>query len=117
MEFTISSAFELCEKSGDSSDNYSDDDDDDDDDDNMTSSKSSTNWDAVLNEYESYVNQYIALMKKAQNGDMSAMSDYAKMLEKAERLSDKLDNAEDEMTSTQLSRYMKITNKMANAAF
>lgn len=117
LKFTISSAFELCEKSGDSSDNYSDDDDDDDDDDNMTSSKSSTNWDAVLNEYESYVNQYIALMKKAQNGDMSAMSDYAKMLEKAERLSDKLDNAEDEMTSAQLSRYLKITNKMANAAF
>lgn len=117
LKFTISSAFELCEKSGDSSDNYSDDDDDDDDDDNMTSSKSSTNWDAVLDEYESYVNQYIAFMKKAQKGDMSAMNDYAKMLEKAERLSDKLGGAEDEMTSTQLSRYMKITNKMANAAF
>lgn len=119
LKFTISSAFELCEKSGDSSDNYSDDDDDDDDDDNddLASSKGSTNWDAVLNEYESYVNQYISLMKKAQNGDMSAMSDYAKMLEKAERLSDKLDDAEDEMTSTQLSRYMKITNKLANAAF
>ena len=90
---------------------------DDDDDDDISSSKSSTNWDAVLNEYESYVNQYIALMKKVQKGDMSAMSEYPKMLEKAERLSDKLDDAEDEMTSTQLSRYMKITNKMANAAF
>ena len=91
--------------------------DEDDDDDDISSSKSSTNWDAVLNEYESYVNQYIALMKKVQKGDMSAMSEYPKMLEKAERLSDKLDDAEDEMTSTQLSRYMKITNKMANAAF
>ena len=90
---------------------------DDDDDDDISSSKSSTNWDAVLDEYESYVNQYIAFMKKAQKGDMSAMNDYAKMLEKAERLSDKLGGAEDEMTSTQLSRYMKITNKMANAAF
>lgn len=111
LKFTISSAFELCEKSGDSSDDEEDDDEID------ASSKSSTNWDAVLNEYESYVNQYIALMKKAQKGDMSAMSDYAKMLEKAERLSDKLDDAEDEMTSTQLSRYMKITSKMASAAF
>jgi hypothetical protein len=110
LKFTISSAFELCEKSGDSSNNYSDDDD-------LASSKGSTNWDAVLNEYESYVNQYIALMKKVQKGDMSAMSEYPKMLEKAERLSDKLDDAEDEMTSTQLSRYLKITNKMANAAF
>ena len=121
LKFTISSAFELCEKSGvssndDDDDDY-DDDDDDDDDDDMASSKSSTNWDAVLDEYESYVNQYIAFMKKAQKGDMSAMNDYAKMLEKAERLSDKLGGAEDEMTSTQLSRYMKITNKMANAAF
>lgn len=114
LKFTISSAFELCEKSEVSS---NDDDDDDDDDDDMASSKSSTNWDAVLDEYESYVNQYIAFMKKAQKGDMSAMSDYAKMLEKAERFSDKLGGAEDEMTSTQLSRYVKITNKMANAAF
>ena len=93
-----------------------DDDDDDGDDDDIASSKSSTNWDAVLNEYESYVNQYISLMKKAQKGDMSAMTEYAKMLEKAENLSDKLDDAEDEMTSAQLSRYMKITNKLANAA-
>ena len=108
LKFTISSAFELCEKSESSSN---------DDDDDISSSKSSTNWDAVLDEYESYVNQYIAFMKKAQKGDMSAMNDYPKMLEKAERFSDKLDDAEDEMTSTQLSRYMKITNKMANAAF
>lgn len=108
LKFTISSAFELCEASGSSSN---------DDDDDISSSKSSTNWDAVLNEYESYVNQYIALMKKVQKGDVSAMSEYPKMLEKAERLSDKLEDAEDEMTSTQLSRYMKITNKLANAAF
>lgn len=80
-------------------------------------STSSTNWDKVLDEYESYVNQYIALMKKAKNGDMSAVSEYPQMLEKAQRVAEKLEDADDAMTAAQMARYTQITNKMAQAAY
>ena len=69
-------------------------------------------WDKVLDEYEKYVNQYIKTYKKAMNGDMSAMADYAKLLEKAQKLSAKLEKAKGQMTDAQLKRYMKITQKM-----
>lgn len=91
--------------------------DSDEDDDELASSKNSTNWDKVLDEYESYVNQYIVLMKKAQNGDMSAINEYAEMLEKAESFADKLENADDAMTPAQMARYTKITAKMTQAAY
>lgn len=73
-------------------------------------------WDKILDEYEKFVDQYIKLYKKAMAGDMSALSEYTKILEKAEKLSEQLAEAEDEMTPAQLNRYMKIVNKMAKAA-
>ncbi|MBR6125581.1 hypothetical protein IKQ19_18650 [Candidatus Saccharibacteria bacterium] len=100
-----------------SNDDDSEDDGDDEDDEEIASSKNSTNWDKVLDEYESYVNQYIVLMKKAKNGDMSAMNEYAKMLEKAQNFADKLEDADDAMTTAQMARYTKITAKMTQAAY
>ena len=73
------------------------------------------NWDMVLDEYEKYVDQYIKTYKKAMSGDMSAMSEYVKLAEKAQKLADKLEKAEDEMTTAQLKRYAKITEKMSKA--
>ena len=73
------------------------------------------NWDKILDEYEKYVDQYIKLYKKAMNGDTSAMSEYVKLAEKAQKLADKLEKAWDEMSSAQLKRYAKITEKMTNA--
>ena len=67
-----------------------DDNEDNANDDSYSSSTSSENWDAVLDSYESYIDQYIALYKKAQAGDMSAMSEYATFMEKAAELSEKL---------------------------
>ncbi len=76
---------------------------------------SSSAWDSVLDEYEDYVNQYIKLYKKAMEGDMSAMSEYAGMLEKAQSLFSKLENAQGEMTAAQISRMNSIQMKMVNA--
>lgn len=81
-----------------------------------SSSSGSEDWDALLNSYDSYVTKYISLMKKAKNGDMSALSEYPALMQKAQELSDKLSRAQGEMTASQLSRYMEITNKMARAA-
>lgn len=75
----------------------------------------SNNWDKVLDEYEDYCNKVSSLSKKAMAGDMSAMTEYASLVENAESLSNKLENAEDEMTTAQVARLNKIAQKMAQS--
>lgn len=77
---------------------------------------SSNNWDSTLDEYEKYIDNYIKLYKKAQNGDTSALTEYASLLEKAQSLSEKLSNAQGDLTPTQASRFIKLQQKLANAA-
>lgn len=86
----------------------------DSDNDESTSSLSSSDsedWDALLDSYEKYVDMYISYMKKAAKGDMSALADYPALMEKAEEFGSKMENAQDDMSASQWSRFMKITNK------
>ena len=46
---------------------------------------------------------------------MSALTEYASMLEKAEKLQSQLDNAKNDLTPAQLKRLNKITMKMAQS--
>ncbi len=80
-----------------------------------SSNEDSEQWDAILDDYEKYVNDYVKLLKKANAGDMSALSDSVSMLETAESLCEKLEDAEDELSTSQMSRYMKITTKIMEA--
>lgn len=80
-----------------------------------TNRSGSEDWDDVLNEYEKMVDEYIKLLKKANDGDLSAMTSYLTYMEKAVALSEKLSKAESAMTASQVSRYMRIVNKMAQA--
>lgn len=82
---------------------------------NNSISSGSEDWDSLLDTYESYVDKYISYMKKAANGDMSALSEYPALMKKAQELSEKIENAKDDMSSSQLKRYMNITMKMTNA--
>ena len=77
--------------------------------------KGSKDWDAVLDSYEKYVDNYISYVKKVAQGDVSAMTKMASMLEDAEELSDRLDNASDDLSSSQVARYMRITSKLTEA--
>ena len=86
------------------------------DDSYIGSSSESSDWDELLDSYEQYVDDYISLLKKAKSGDVSALSEYASVFDDANELSDKLQNAKSEMSASQLSRYNKITMKMAKAA-
>ena len=111
------------EPSGSSSSSESSDDSsvsshDSSDDDKSTSrsSTASADWDSMLNSYEQYVNKYIALVKKASDGDMTAMAEYAGLMQKAQELSDKMNGAQGEMSASQWARYMRITTKMTKAA-
>ena len=55
-------------------------------------------------------------MKKASKGDLSAMSEYPALMEKAQEFSDKMKNAQGSMSTSQWDRYNKITMKMLEAA-
>lgn len=81
-----------------------------------TSNSKSKDWDKVLKDYEDYINKYIALMKKANAGDVSAITEYASMLEKAEKLQTSLNNAGDNLTATQAAKFLKLQQKLTNAA-
>jgi hypothetical protein len=81
-----------------------------------SSNTGSENWDNILNSYEKYITQYISLMKKANAGDMSAMTEYASMMEKATEFADKLENASDDLSTAQMERFTKLQLKLANAA-
>lgn len=90
--------------------------DDSEDSESVSSESDSEDWDSVLDSYEDYVNNYISLLKKAKNGDMDALSEYPSVMKDAQELSEKLQKAKVSMTSSQLSRYTKITTKMTQAA-
>ena len=81
-----------------------------------SSSSSSEDWDAALDSYEKYVDKYIALLKKASKGDMTAMAEYPALLQQAEEFGDKLSGAKGNLTASQAARYSKIQMKMLKAA-
>ena len=83
---------------------------------NDDSDNGSTDWDELLDSYERYVNSYISLIKKAKNGDTTALAEYASVLEDANDLNEKIQNAKSDLNSSQLARYNKLTLKLANAA-
>lgn len=84
--------------------------------DSMSSSSDSEDWDALLDSYEEYVDEYISYVKKAAQGDMNALTEYPSLMKKAEEFSKKMQGAKGLMSASQWARYNKITMKMANAA-
>lgn len=84
--------------------------------DNSDDASGSEDWDALLDSYEEYVDKYISYAKKAAKGDMSALSEYPALMEKAQEFSSKMSGAQGQMSTSQWNRYMKITNKMTQAA-
>lgn len=105
---------DISSRDGSKTSSFSDPSDNDDDD--SSSSSGDEDWDAILDSYEEYVNNYISLLKKAKDGDMDALSEYPSILENAQELSEKLQNAKGSMSSSQMSRYAKITTNMTKAA-
>jgi hypothetical protein len=91
-------------------------DDKEDETESSISSSDSEDWDELLESYEGYVDQYISLMKKASNGDIDALSEYPALLEKAQKFTDKMKNAEEQMSASQWAKYNEITQKMLKAA-
>ncbi len=83
--------------------------------DESSPSSSSEDWDKILDEYEKYCDKLVTAAKKAQAGDISVMTEYASLLESAESLQKKLNNAGPNLSAAQAARLNKIAAKMANA--
>jgi hypothetical protein len=82
----------------------------------LSSSSDSEDWNAVLKSYEEYIDKYIVLLKKAKNGDASAMTEYVSMMEKATELSEKMQNAGSNLSTSQMTKFLKLQTKLTNAA-
>lgn len=78
--------------------------------------KDSAKWDELLDEYENYCNKTIEFAKKAKSGDMSAMTEYASLVESASKLQEELNDAKNDLTPAQAARLSKIASKFATAA-
>lgn len=93
-------------------DNSNDNNEASDDDSSFDETSENNNLDELLDKYEEYYDSYISLMKKAKNGDMSAVVEYGKYLKKAQELSNKLEQAKGDLTTSQLARFQKIQMKL-----
>ena len=78
----------------------------------------SEDWDEMLDDYEEYVDEYLKFYKKAMDGDVNALSEYPELMNKANKLQQSMEKAQNdnELTTSQIQRMMKIQMKMANAA-
>lgn len=76
---------------------------------------SSSDVDEALQAYSEYVDKYIKFMKKAAKGDMSAMTEYVGLLQKAQEFDEKLTNAKEDMTTEQMHKFLQIQQRMLNA--
>lgn len=76
-----------------------------------------SDWDQLLVDYESYVDQYITLYKKSKAGDASALTEYPGMMEKAANMEKSLIKAKDSksLSNEQMIKLVKIQNKMVTA--
>lgn len=128
--FRITSAYKENGSSRDSSSSYSSENSSDNDygefgpmphdfdsEDNIsgTSSVGNANIDEWLKSYEKYTDRYISFMKKAKNGDMSAMSEYGKLLEEANDYMSKLERVKGDLTPAQLNKFNQINIKKLEA--
>ena len=74
-------------------------------------------WDSLLDDYESFADDYIAVLKKqkADPTDMSVMTDMAALAPKAAEWSTKMSEAAATLSAEQAGRMTKIGNKIAAA--
>jgi len=82
---------------------------------NATSSSSSVDCDKFIKDYESFVNNYITILKKYKKNpsDASILSEYTEMMQKAVEMQSNASNCSDAKYATKL---MELANKMATVA-
>jgi len=75
--------------------------------------KSGKDWDDLLDSYENFINRYVRLMKKAQNGDLSAITEYTKYMQDAINLAEEVETERGDLTSAQLKRFLELQTQFS----
>ena len=91
-------------------------DSDEEPDEEVTTASGSSEWDDIIDDYDELYTDYIKLIKKAKGNDMEALSEYPKIFSKIMEISQKLENAGDDLTPEQMTRFMEVQVKAMQAA-
>jgi hypothetical protein len=77
-------------------------------------SANGVNYDQIIDDYSSLVDQMIEMNKKIEAGDMSAMDNYQSLMQKSNKFSEDCQKASTEnlLTSKQLRRLQKIMSRL-----
>ena len=81
----------------------------------VSASSGSNDWDAVLDEYESYVNKMTKYVTRMANGDPTAGLEYASAQADALAMYEKMEKAKSDMTAAQVRRMNSILAKYNKA--
>jgi hypothetical protein len=83
-----------------------------------SSTSSSSDWSALLDDYEQLIDSYIRLMKKAQAGDITAVTEYPTVMQKALSVQQKLEEgqANGDLSADDIQKLLKLQQKMMSAA-
>ena len=92
----------------DDDDSWFDDDDDDDDDSWFDDDDDDDSIDEFIAGYEKFFKQYMTILKKIGNNDMSVLGDYATMLTEYQSYSKKLAKMQNKMSTGQYNRLNKM---------
>ena len=71
---------------------------------------------AAVDAYAKFVDKYVDYIKKAADGDMSALTDVASLMEQANKAGKELASAQTDLTAGCLKKYTAINKKMTDAA-
>lgn len=118
---TLQGAIDFCEgeNKSDVSNNDEDSESDDEEDTENASidiSDGTEDYDALLDKYEEFCDDYIRVISKAAEGDMSALSEYQEMIVKAQELEKEFGNVNSNLSPEQLQRFTEIQSKIIEAA-
>jgi len=81
-------------------------------------SSTSDEWNEVLDGYEDYVDDYVAIIKKqkADPSDMTIMTKYQELMQKGSIWTAKMSEMSSDFGAEQLTRMLEIQSKLASAA-
>lgn len=71
---------------------------------------------AAMDEYDKFVDQYVSYMKKAANGDVTALAEVSSLMSQAEKVGGELAATQGDLTVDCLKKYNEINKKMTDAA-
>ena len=73
---------------------------------------SGANYDQIISEYSSMIDQMNEMNKKIEAGDMNVMADYQALMQKSTKLSQEIQKAQGQLTPEQLKKFEQLMTKI-----